>query len=405
MVRFLRVTEPAKVLSALLLLALLMMCATASLADPQQQVFLHYDYMVLADQGTFCAVTADCTMGQTCTANVCRGHSHKPQANGIKAVINAFATHGIKLHIDPNHTAIPEIKVVTVGFQPFPACSGPDAISIGDLRSAYLGSQHPGEHYAVFGHRASCPDAAHCLSCPKDWESGVTPSPTSTGSAELPGENFVVTLGVFFDAGEPIGVETESGAFMHELGHNFGLKHGGDSSINQKPNYASVMNFSYNLNGIPVADAPGSTAFKSCATDSDCGGRAICTTDLAFILGNNICVRIDYSGQQLPSLNEFVTPQGLGGLDENLGVSGGAGNTDIVFYYAPAELVGPSDGPIDWNNDGNANETHVQADINNDGSYTLLTGFNDWDYLHRTLANRGAAATRSGQVALDELSP
>jgi hypothetical protein len=191
---------------------------------------------------------------------------------------------------------------------------------------------------------------------------------------------------------------------MHELGHNFGLQHGGDRNINQKPNYISVMNFSYQLNGIPVADTSGSTVFKSCVTDSECEGHAsLCTTDLVAILGVNICVRIDYSGQQLPSLDEFVSPSGLGGLDENVGVSGGAGNKDMVFYYTPAQLLGPSNGPIDWNNDGNARETHVQADINNDGAYTLLTGFNDWDYLLRTLASGGAAAL-SGSVALDEPS-
>jgi hypothetical protein len=374
------------------------------LAAQQKQVFLHYDYMVLADQGTGCNANPDCNPGQTCTGNVCRGHTHKPQARGIQAVVDAFAAHGIMLHIDPNHAAIPEVKVITVGFQPYPACSGPDATSIGDLRSAYLRSQRPGEHYAVFGHRATCPNASSCGNCPRDPESGATPNPTSTGSAELPGENFVVTLGSFIDSGEPIGVETESATFMHELGHNFGLRHGGDRNINQKPNYISVMNFSYQFGGIPTADTPGSAVFKGCVIDPQCGAHALCTTDLVPILGMNICVRIDYSGQELPALNEFVPNYGVGGLDENVGVSGGAGNKDIVLYFAPAQLLGPSNGPIDWDGDGGAFETHVQADINNDGSFTLLTGFNDWDYLLRTLANGGAPATLSRSVALDEPS-
>src|SRR5258708_1950286 len=173
--RFAQFTHPGNFLRVLLLPALLMAVAAAPLAAQQKQVFLHYDYMVLADQGTFCNASSDCNAGQTCTGNVCRGHTHKPQATGIQAVVDAFAAHGIMLHIDPNHAAIPEIKVVTVGFQPYLACSGPDAISIADLRSAYLRSQHPGEHYAVFGHRASCPDASHCLSCPRDPSTGATP--------------------------------------------------------------------------------------------------------------------------------------------------------------------------------------------------------------------------------------
>lgn len=43
---------------------------------------------------------------------------------------------------------------------------------------------------------------------------------------------------------------------MHELGHNLGLKHGGaDLCINYKPHYLSIMNYTYQANGIPVADA------------------------------------------------------------------------------------------------------------------------------------------------------
>ena len=35
----------------------------------------------------------------------------------------------------------------------------------------------------------------------------------------------------------------ESGTFMHELGHNFRLRHGGFENVNCKPNYQSVMSY------------------------------------------------------------------------------------------------------------------------------------------------------------------
>ncbi|MBX7149837.1 hypothetical protein K1X76_12270 [bacterium] len=40
---------------------------------------------------------------------------------------------------------------------------------------------------------------------------------------------------------------------MHEMGHALGLKHGGDDNINYKPNYPSVMNYSYkwSINNAP----------------------------------------------------------------------------------------------------------------------------------------------------------
>ena len=44
----------------------------------------------------------------------------------------------------------------------------------------------------------------------------------------------------------------QSGTFMHELGHVLGLGHGGDSGINLKPNYLSVMSYAFQL-GIPTS--------------------------------------------------------------------------------------------------------------------------------------------------------
>jgi hypothetical protein len=37
---------------------------------------------------------------------------------------------------------------------------------------------------------------------------------------------------------------------MHELGHNLLLRHGGDVDCNYKPNYNSVMNYSFQFPGI-----------------------------------------------------------------------------------------------------------------------------------------------------------
>ena len=67
-------------------------------------------------------------------------------------------------------------------------------------------------------------------------------------------------------------------------------------------------------------------------------------------------------------------------MDETVGVSGPATGTDLVFYWipGPSELIGPFFGPIDWNGDGLI-ESHVTADINNDGSFSMLTTQNDWE--------------------------
>jgi hypothetical protein len=72
----------------------------------------------------------------------------------------------------------------------------------------------------------------------------------SSGLAELPGNDFTVTLGLWTPAGGTR--RQQAGTFMHELGHTLGLYHGGhqidwanDARYNQKPNYRSVMNYSF----------------------------------------------------------------------------------------------------------------------------------------------------------------
>jgi hypothetical protein len=43
----------------------------------------------------------------------------------------------------------------------------------------------------------------------------------------------------------------ERGTFMHELGHNLSLRHGGGDDNNNKPDYISIMNYLFQLTGLP----------------------------------------------------------------------------------------------------------------------------------------------------------
>jgi hypothetical protein len=70
-----------------------------------------------------------------------------------------------------------------------------------------------------------------------------------TGSAETGGNDFVVGLGDF-DRQEAVAHLYNvrgftAAAFMHELGHTLGLRHGGGDDLLCKPNYVSVMNYPY----------------------------------------------------------------------------------------------------------------------------------------------------------------
>jgi hypothetical protein len=63
----------------------------------------------------------------------------------------------------------------------------------------------------------------------------------STGKADEPGMNFIVSLGVLKEINRTPWWQVKT--FMHEFGHNLDLHHGGWDSDNFKPNYLSVMNY------------------------------------------------------------------------------------------------------------------------------------------------------------------
>jgi hypothetical protein len=110
----------------------------------------------------------------------------------------------------------------------------------GDTNSAkILAAKTRVFHYAIFAHSIYPDNTATSL-----WED------TISGYAEMPGNDLIVALGEWdFTAGE------QEGTFMHELGHNLGLDHGGGDSMNYKPNYLSVMNYTFQMPNI-VSDRP-----------------------------------------------------------------------------------------------------------------------------------------------------
>jgi hypothetical protein len=160
---------------------------------------------------------------------------------------------------------------------------------------------------------------------------------------------------------------------MHELGHNLGLHHGGADDTNYKPNYLSVMNYDFQLTGIPYGAFPGSTKPV---------GR-----------------RLDYSDAALPTLDENH-------LNETLGLQDSAHPNDITVNFSSecgGNLV-PVSGPVDWNCDGDATETDIAADINgewnfNGGvSFSPLTGFDDWAEINQLLTTEAKHPIKAGDA-------
>jgi hypothetical protein len=226
-----------------------------------------------------------------------------------------------------------------------------------DLTLKRLNARNWVYHYGVWAHN----------------QEPSTPANTSSGCAETPGNDFIVTLGSW-NGSDPVtghtyvGTRTEqAGTFMHELGHNLNLRHGGGDTrsasqifadltkfyvdTNCKPQYVSVMNYAYQMINY-VADRP-----------------------------------LDYSRFQLPTLKE-------GDLDEGQGVGQNLYTGNIAFGPPQGFPAKPTNkqagGPISWDLDTITNELHIKRDLNHMTSggacpqsggtnpTDVYDGFQDW---------------------------
>lgn len=222
-------------------------------------------------------------------------------------------------------------------------------------------------HYALFGNSQNT-----------DGSSG------SSGIAELPGNDFLVTLG-----GWGLNTSTtpntnklvnyQAGTFMHELGHNLNLRHGGFENDNYKPNYFSTMNYIYQLDGLS-SDAKGIGPYQrwKCVVKASCALTESASTTAA--------MAIDYSNGSSADLNESSL---LESANIGRGANGGV--------YA------------DWNLSGAQDFTPYVLDLNASGSTTVLKDYNDWANIlwafNRTVSGTFGARQTTTNESIPVLDP
>src|SRR5215472_7830904 len=236
-----------------------------------KDVFVLYDWMELPDQltngqPTVCTINPppqsgppnkwdleypnhsdQCAFDEACINGICRGHSDAPDPAALMKVIEAFAAHNIHLHLIGGH-ALPHSNVIGWG-RPAAACiadtsgltfAGSQAAGFYDLKTANFNAAYNQQsfeaaqlflfmHYAVFAHRTACDSR---VDCPQpecfDPDIGQNPPFDDSGLSEQPGNDIIVSLGFFQDIQiRPPPPLVAGGTFMHELGHNLGLLHGG----------------------------------------------------------------------------------------------------------------------------------------------------------------------------------
>jgi hypothetical protein len=174
------------------------------------------------------------------------------------------------------------------------------------------------------------------------WGHGYGGSSSSGLSFGLPADSFIVTLGLWSGHGSS---DEKVGTFVHELGHNLGLQHGGNVGTNYKPNYLSVMTYAFQVTGVPR------------------------TGTLAPDFG--------YSRSALPALNESS-------LNETVGLNSSTANSYRTRWFCPSGSFttspGTANGPLDWNCNA-VIASPAAVDLNLDGVLSTLTGWKDWGNL------------------------
>jgi len=249
------------------------------------------------------------------------GHSHTPDPAAITQAVNMFndatlvpavttcpyagfptQANGINLVVDVDGTITEQ--------NPFGCSDFSESFKAANFNPA----KKPYFHYNLWVH---------------DWSAKYA---GSSGVACGGSKDFIVSLGGWGGPNQNGHIQDQAGTFVHELGHQLGLGHGGGDGINFKPNYISVMNYLWQAVGI---------------TNTATGANYI-----------------DYSWQELPQLDET-------NLNELAGVSDGPLLThwwDLSF----TETLGSANSALDWtgndaNGDGTVdNDASVGVDLNGD---------------------------------------
>ena len=214
---------------------------------------------------------------------------------------------------------------------------------------------------------------------------------STSGVSDIGGGDSLISLGLWGASGQTDPVQ--AGTFMHELGHSLGLTHGGlyydtpgsyvpTLEPNCKPNYQSVMSYQFQVD----------------------------------LLGNGV---LDYSEQQLSTLNENGLPAGLTTAD---GSAPAYATTKWYSAVSPGGIGSPAkshcDGtPLLANSDPNPTMYVLEgaadpispasawmngSDVNFDGAINAaLRGYDDWANLDlRQIGATGSEIYGGGKLTV-----
>ena len=310
----------------------------------QRDLFIQVDYMDSTDPGV------------------------TPHAPALDKVVQAFKAQGIAVHFDAGDLVTAELNPDKHNLsgsvsnkRPFAACTklaSPSATTTGcgsayAVKSAYMDIRRkPVFRYLLMANSQNIASAA-------TGNLAVGPS----GVAELLGDDFLVTLGGWnLQANSNVLINFQASTIMHELGHTLGLRHGGDEDQNSKPNYFSVMNYFYQLTGLP-----------------DPAGAGVGQRYYYY--------RSNYTSQPVPgygvpgSYPEASMDAGPLSASFRIDFSNGKGGALDESALLESSLIGrgTSSGQYaDWNLNAAQDSKSQSSDINGSGGQSVLKDYDDW---------------------------
>lgn len=324
----------------------------------QRDLFIHVDYMNSPDAGV------------------------KPQASALDKIVQAFQKRNIAVHFDVGNLFAASIDASKHNLsgdvshqRSHASCTellAPSKLTAGCTSLYAIKSAH-------FEIRRK-PVFRYLLMANSQAPNG---SEAASGSAEFLGDDFMVTLGGWgLAAGSTRLMNYQAATIMHELGHTLGLRHGGHEDAVNKPNYYSVMNYFYQMTGLPNPQGQGVsqryyywlTHYQNQSANGYTKSNPFPESQLEEG-PHALTFNIDYSDGSSQPLNEDAL------LESQL-----IGRGSATGYFA------------DWSGNGIDDQTLLKKDLNYSGSNSILNDHNDWASL--VLSSRRNANTNNSGIGM-----
>jgi hypothetical protein len=299
-----------------------------------------------------------------------------PRREALQKVVDAFAAKNIALHIDAGdlYSAVFDPAGFNLG--------GGNAVGFAScIELGIAGADLTPGCTSLYAYKAANFDVRRRLAFHYALFSSSQNADGSAGSsgvAELPGNDLIVSLGGYgFSTGNASSlnmlINLQASTLMHELGHNLGLRHGGNEEVNYKPNHYSVMNYMYQFSGLSATPDSVNAAERYYLANG-LKGKTYCN-----LVENSPCGSafiIDYSDGSSADLDE-----------NSLSEAANIGRGSAPGAYA------------DWNNSNSLTPGSYARNINPlDGTArSVLKDYDEWSNL-KIAFSRSHSGSNSGNV-------